>query len=268
MAPSNDEPAGSGAQAHVSYSTPLPLWKQRRFARWVIGTATPLLIIACFFLWRASVGPAWHRWEERREAKALWEQCLPYTRPADQVVYEEDLSQARLLLQDSAHYQALNWAGTPPPLRAAARRPPDLQAALLDQGHYNALAWETTTLFFHELNNPQLHEHMLMILELESTLAGVKDSKNIWSFDYTEILLTPPGDLGWRGMKYELLVPRALNNPAQTTVRFFAGQPDPADAAHFILPYAVNDEPGIIDGWTDPMSQLVLKVRTGPALVK
>ena len=35
----------------------------------------------------------------------------------------------------------------------------------------------------------------------------------------------------------------------KSKVRMFAGQPDPADPAHFTIRYELDDQPHVIDGW-------------------
>jgi len=50
-------------------------------------------------------------------------------------------------------------------------------------------------------------------------------------------------------------------------IRFFAGQPDPADASHFTIDYKSQDSSGHIDGWLQPDGKSVtLTVRDGPLL--
>lgn len=48
-------------------------------------------------------------------------------------------------------------------------------------------------------------------------------------------------------------------------VRFFAGQPDPADASYFTIGYAVDGVSGTINGWLGDDERVKLQVRDGPA---
>lgn len=58
------------------------------------------------------------------------------------------------------------------------------------------------------------------------------------------------------------------SNPADTqNLRFYAGQPDPADAAHFTIKYDLRNGSGIIDGRLNEDGETVaLKIVSGPAL--
>jgi len=48
-------------------------------------------------------------------------------------------------------------------------------------------------------------------------------------------------------------------------LRLFGGSPDPADASHFTIPYELDGQPGVIDGWLGSDS-LVLRPRQGQPL--
>ncbi len=55
--------------------------------------------------------------------------------------------------------------------------------------------------------------------------------------------------------------------PIGLNVRVFAGQPDPADPAHFTISYTVVGQPGVIDGRLGDDDTITLKVREGSANV-
>jgi hypothetical protein len=46
-------------------------------------------------------------------------------------------------------------------------------------------------------------------------------------------------------------------------LRVFAGQADPADPSHFTIPYDLDDQPGVIDGWLRDDEVVLLQPRTG-----
>jgi hypothetical protein len=50
-------------------------------------------------------------------------------------------------------------------------------------------------------------------------------------------------------------------------LRLVAGQPDPADAAHFTIPYQLDGKDGVIDGWLRDEG-VVLRPRAGKAAVE
>jgi hypothetical protein len=62
---------------------------------------------------------------------------------------------------------------------------------------------------------------------------------------------------------------RADRRPFHVTTnawRFYAGQPDPADASHFSIGYDADGKPGTIDGWLLPDDQLRFQIRNRSAL--
>jgi len=60
--------------------------------------------------------------------------------------------------------------------------------------------------------------------------------------------------------------------PASRRLRVYGGQPDRNDPSHFTIPYRVDDEPGVIDGWVreptkDRMKSVKLVIRNGPLIL-
>ena len=49
-------------------------------------------------------------------------------------------------------------------------------------------------------------------------------------------------------------------------LRVLAGQPDPADASHFTIPYVLNGKPGVIDGYLRANGRVMLEPRDGQFL--
>jgi hypothetical protein len=68
----------------------------------------------------------------------------------------------------------------------------------------------------------------------------------------------------------EMLGRRFEPSVRSRTLRFYAGQPDFADASHFTLKYKMNCETWTLDGWVqdDHMKAVLLEVRDGPAARK
>ena len=52
--------------------------------------------------------------------------------------------------------------------------------------------------------------------------------------------------------------------PAKGDTTFFSGQPDPADPAHFTLPYQIDGTKGVIDAHLLPDGKIDMKATTGP----
>lgn len=245
----------------LAYAPPLRLWQQRRFVRrltFLIGT---LAILATICLWPTVLLPRYKTWLLRREERTLWNRCLSYTAPPTQVVYEEDPDQAKTLLLDPTHYYRQN--PTLPYIQVARTSPPEQTDILLKTfGGPGYPGLTDPTLFSHERSNA--YERQLLILTLEWTRAGLRNSQNIWTFHAFSILYSDEVGLSFRPWQLEVLVPTELNS-LDHHVRFYAGQPDPNNRSHFTIPYEIDDRPGIIDGELNSQSQIILKVRSGPA---
>ena len=56
-----------------------------------------------------------------------------------------------------------------------------------------------------------------------------------------------------------------LMPPSRELLMIYAGIVDRKDPSHFTIRYTAGKTSGIIDGWLDPLSSLILKVRSGPA---
>lgn len=246
----------------LEYAPRPPLSRLRRAISMLVIVASLFGVGIGAWYWQHTVIPGWRKWQATRQAMAQWERCMAYTAPTDQVVYEEDTAKAALLLMDPASYFRLNYATDPP---TARRCDPAIPALLTTVHSSDGARQGSAVLFCHERNNRRLSgERQALIVKLESTRGGIFDSQNAWIFDVNAVLLAWTGELGIRSWKVRLLVPTDLN--AETyKVRFYAGQPDPQDETHFTIPYEIDGHPGIIDGWLGPLSQPVLKVRSGPA---
>ena len=245
----------------LDYAPRPPLSRIRRAIPMFVIVASLFCVGIGAWYWQHTVIPGWRKWQAKRETMAQWERCMAYTAPRDQVVYEEDDAKAALLLQDPASYFKLNYATAPPTARRWHPAIPALLGAMLLSDGIQRRA----VLFCHGRDNPHLiGERQALILELEYTRGGIAEGLNIWTFVAEAILPNYEGGMGIRSWKVAILVPTELNS-MKHKVRFYAGQPDPEDVTHFTVPYEIDGQTGIVDGWLGPLSGLVLKVRSGPA---
>jgi hypothetical protein len=58
---------------------------------------------------------------------------------------------------------------------------------------------------------------------------------------------------------------RPLDIAPGNRLRVLGGQPDPADASHWTIPYELDGKPGVIDGWLKD-DAIVLRPRDGRML--
>jgi hypothetical protein len=205
-----------------------------------------VLVLAIF----AFAGAIW-RWGPR-EWKHLGEyrlqrQCMAYSGPPQQVVYEEDPERAeRLLAGQSAYHRGRSHQTDTP----VAMHVPPWMSSTLD--------WRTgreALLFMHERSTPGGKRRLVRVWcdpvwdpaesmpgyfhwEVEQPL-----SRSAWAakdVDIQEILH------GLNGIPSHRMSPW----PARVRrVRLYAGQVDPSDPSHFTIAYAIDDLRGTIDGW-------------------
>jgi hypothetical protein len=86
----------------------------------------------------------------------------------------------------------------------------------------------------------------------------------------TIMYLADPGDhgrLAYLISPDKASVPTLAGGEPQTLhrsiLRILAGQPDPEDATHFMIPYVLNGKPGVIDGYIRPDGRVMLEPREG-----
>ncbi|MGB7160754.1 MAG: hypothetical protein WBD40_22005 [Tepidisphaeraceae bacterium] len=235
----------------------------------------------------------WRTWNARREARkeeakllAWQQQCLTHAFPSDTVVYTEDLARAKTLLQPGSAYQSVRairarvpeWSAPiwlPPPAHWAAFNSPTAIThglEVLDEG---------ALLFTHDRRTPR-GERRLVVVELnasqkfnshEENEDQVSTMRQLIARAYVPfapgaegkivarayVMLTLPG-------RDRTIVSRAADGSFTTqrgrALTLFAGQADPEDPSHFTIPYEIDGQSGMIDGWIRD-DNLLLTPRTG-----
>jgi len=250
------------ASPQLEYSPGAPIRRRRRVRR-VMG----LLLLAIF------AGAAW--WFHAplwQHAQLLYyqRQCLNYTAPPEQVVYDENNGTVSPLI-GTAGYWAEQGApgygrmarGAPPP--GVAVRP----AAELESYTW-AMNWPMNfphaAVFLHELRTKSGLVRLVAIIRWPVATCDI-----VYEFGFTPLVTTPAGLISQPVVHPQLMggwsmVP--VSNPADTqNLRFYAGQPDPADPAHFTIKYDLRNGTGIIDGrLNEDGATVTLKIISGPAL--
>jgi hypothetical protein len=197
-------------------------------------------MLAAGVLW----GPA--AWGAARVA--YWtRQCNRYVAPADRPVYEEDPTRGAALLRAGGTTAARRYLSDPPTRYVA--RPPDCLAAFLAARRLTPASADPVV-FLHERTAPGGERRLVYV-----AFYG-RPGPSVWRFEWGLY----SGD-GYTLSGWSLDV----NESPTGSLRFFAGQPDPADASHFTIGYEMGGKPGTVDGWLDHGGSLRLKVRDGPA---
>jgi hypothetical protein len=209
--------------AQLDYAKRPSVVRRRWFRRAVVG-----VMIACL----AASGvwwlpPAWRR------GRLLYvqRQCLQYTtRPSELICAEPP-----------------PYAGETPPFTVAVMDP----ACLLELGRSSTLTTgRGPVLFLHERRSKAGVRRLIVV---RRTPPGQRMSWDIpMSFNIS--LIEPAGLSGIPVARYSYYpdaVPSHFGDGSTNgpLLRFFAGQPDPADESHFTIDYEVDGERGTIDGW-------------------
>ena len=208
----------------------------------------------------------------------FWQrQCLRYTAPADQVVYEEDPTEATRLLADPNRYVAykLNRGGapdsTPAKTTAAALQFPRCWQ------RFSALSpirnvWSVgplgtgsgAILFLHERTSSAGNRRLVCLRYYAETYSFTPSFINAYNCDtqvYTPAEWTTPSSAANQSMSVDVISGFPRHPPR---VRIYAGQIDPSDAAHFTIRYEMWGKSDILDGRLNNDDSVTLNPRHPP----
>ena len=238
-------------------------WRKR--AGRIVFALVVVALAVCTWRW----GP--YLW--RQSQLLYWQgQCLTFSAPVDQVVYEEEpAAAARLLLGSDFAPHVLNprpgYKIQPTTVQATVFCPqcwralwtivPPPSASLLGVGSGGNRA----IIFLHERISPAGHRRLVSV-----SYAPYPDSF-VPGYNYVASATTPAT---WSGQR---TVPRPWFTEFQSTsrtprhpplVRVFAGQPDPSDRAHFTIRYQMWGQEDVLDGRLRDDDQITLTPRQPP----
>jgi hypothetical protein len=213
--------------------------------------------------------PAW----EYAKVRYYQRQCLNYTAPPDQVVYEEEPAAAARLLLNPSDYAPFRWdfwapANAKMPAPAAARILPVYQKFeelnSRRMGMPGGTAFESV-LFLHERTTRRGERRLVKVTLIAAPFsfwAYVIDSDRYESQRWAQANrgngVIEPFDANPRRSN----APWAANPPQ---LRIYAGQPDPNDASHFTIRYQAWGQTDVMDGYLVNNDTVTLKPRNPPS---
>jgi hypothetical protein len=225
----------------LDYAPGAPIRRRRRIRR-IVALCLLLVTVVAGIIW----GPtAWSR------AKLLYHQrqCLRYTAPADQVVFDSNPARVAQLTADPNY---VIWRG------CAFRKPPADWPAVLT----SATGWVRVggpagaTLFLHELKAGGQSR----LVMLERTAAANESPYFLAGYDVETHTLTPAT---FRNPHLtELQFPMdidVIDGMGPHDIRIFAGQVDSADASHFTVRYESQGQTHTAHGYLRPDGHVDLK---------
>lgn len=252
--------------------------------------------------WAEHEQAAAHRAQVRQNFAAM-RQCLAHMEPAGKVVWDEDPDRAAALLGGTGYEPITAYATNLPgvvanaiPRIAAAA---DVRAiSVPNLGDLSRQASSNHALaFLHGRRVPGGPER-LVVVSIGAMVQATPDQGAMdpdgpttvhvykaQSFVAQSFGFSPDGeavgdgaprcDLAIEDSSSGVAMPAHWSPPAspgepgtlrvdyRDQLRVFAGQPDPADASHFTIPYDLDGRPGILDGWLKPDGSVQLEPRAG-----
>jgi hypothetical protein len=234
----------------LEYGPPPALHRRR----WLRRLALRLTVLAVLVAAGARWGPvAW------RQSELLYRQrqCLQYTAPPDQIVCSEPLPTAGRMF----------------PFSFEAAPPAAMYRLLLSAGEMATVPAAGPVLFMHERSTASGKRRLVILQRRPSPLRQSWDLPIAYTVTLVEpaTVTTPPH------VQSRLLVevvPREYSEPPDTgspappdALRFFAGQPDPADASRFTVRYQRGPHAGVLHGVLKDAAPYASGVdREGPVL--
>jgi hypothetical protein len=200
----------------------------------------------------------------RRVQLLYWQrQCLNYTAPPDQIVYEDDPLVARALLARDPHFAPAKlyyYLGNRAIETRSAVHVPDSYKRLLALLPARVLAVPPSSLsviFMHQLTSPRGHRRLVIVAYCATPSAG--GDHPFYGHDYYAMAVTPASLFGTfptrlstgsndrMGISYE-----------PPNVRVYAGQLDPTDASRFNIDYTINGKTQTLHGWLNDEDRVTL----------
>jgi hypothetical protein len=220
------------AASRLDYSA-LPLaWHRRRKVRLLLLLAA--LGAVLFTTWR---------WGPRllmRVRINYWQhECLSYTAPADQVVYEDAISAPALIWEDSRPVgNGPSIESTCPNVMARSIRCWDKLCRITGRGATPAEG----VLFLHRRNDPS-GKPWLVAVQFDNR------SWNSLSFSGLAVLRAddPSADIGFGGTHFVGAKFIGGEQPVEK-LKIYAGQPDPSDPTRFTIPLELGKRKGTLVG--------------------
>ena len=258
------------APAQLDYAPPPPGRSRPTARRWLIIGLVAVAVLAAINWLPDAVVRVRRAWVQDR--------CATFAYPAGAVIFDSDPANRAALLKDAADYVALDdttiWLAP-----AVARREPapwvNLKAILFGNRQFWPPGPAAPKALVHSLRNGMGQEALVAII-IAPDLPGRSVPRRGFAVDPD----APAPSGKTLGVVAAIVRPGNRDNPPTwdgngtflhgnfdptRRLRFFAAQLDPANPAHFTLPYEMDGQPGTIDGTYQVDGDVVMTIRDGPA---
>jgi hypothetical protein len=243
----------------LEYAPGAPIRRRKRIGRIVI-----IILVVGLGLgaWKYH-GAVWDR------AKLLYfqHQCLSYEAPTDRVVYDEDDNSPSPLLGTTGYQAMPQFSRSPLTSKnatVAVRAAPALEQYAALNGP--VMSVKGATVFLHELRTKGGIARLVAV-----TRIPYEPGPSAYDFALVPLVITPAGMFSqpeiypvWVGGGPSIEI-EGGREPQR--LRFFAGQIDATDPAHFTIRYDLMNQGGMIDGrLNEDGTSVSIKIVSGPAL--
>ncbi|HEY8665555.1 MAG TPA: hypothetical protein VIL86_02770 [Tepidisphaeraceae bacterium] len=209
--------------------------RRRRLVILLLAVSTAAILLSPW--WGPPLRRQYDRYIVRRQAREYLRQCLRYSAPPDQVIYEEDPLEMAKLLGAGSLYRRDSFG----------RQAVILQPALWPGGYQHS---STGIAFLHQRRSSAGQVRLVEVdFDGRDDRNGMFFLPGAFSTDKSHPLA--PVTI-WDGKKIDFPAP---------PLRLFAGQSDPVDLSHFTIGYQSSGTTGIIDGWLGDDDTIKLQVR-------
>lgn len=265
-------------EAYVSSEPALPVLaysgQRSCHRRWMVASLLTIFVVAAglsWYRWRGAIRSRYDAWQQLRADARQFARCLAYSAPRDQVVYEENPARASdLHTLSETHTIQTNWltytntlseGDLTFELQIPVARTPALWLEFARRVALSPVHPGTALLFMHQRTSANGTSRLVCVgadfdirqitpdrndlsnwgmarqIRAWTVAANPKDRPSDYVFDVGYLYIRTEGDLD--------IISQFDSDPARPIaspfpMRFFAGQPDPADASRFTLEYQLE----------------------------
>lgn len=218
----------------------------------------------------------WQQWQADRETKkiharmvAQQQQLMTQAIAPGTVVYSEDPARTDTVADPYQRIQ-VSRATVPEWPAPVAREAPPQWMEVRNNGSYNVVGSPVVAVFLHERSMPNGQKRLVVAqLEAVQSFAANNGGNNVdVVHTYRRLHIDAYGPINPKvgsmdrmtaAVEFRLPAPDAMTVTRATNgsyaikrgpaLTIFSGEPDPNDATHFFIPYAIDGQPGAIDVW-------------------
>ena len=239
-------------QIQLSYGKFPPPNRKRQFALVAVICLLAIVLVGGGMYFRRRIQDARY-WQAVYQASfTAQQQCMAYSAPPQQVMYEEDPVAASNLLKSGVTGYRQVWKQ---------------KSVGFHYAGFGNWCWpfglDDALVFLHERRTSNGTSRIVAVGYLHAFANEAR-----WDRSFVFGVWKPGFGRGYPevlNLGRECFIEPLRNLHEKDLLRLYAGQADSTDLSHFTIAYEVNGQPGTIDGWLKDDDTIKLEVRDGPA---